>query len=442
MRDLAPVLARGEDGATTVAATSHLAALAGIRVFATGGLGGVHRGARDTFDESADLGTLARVGICVVCAGVKSILDIPATLERLETLNVTVLGYRTDTLPRLLPDLVRPAAHVARGDAAGGRGGAAARARRSARPARSWWPTRSTSRWTPRCTTACCAKGSRRRREQGVSGRDVTPFLLERFHRLSERRVAARQRAARAAQRGAGGGDRGGMIVVVGEVMLDVVAFHDAPLAVASDTPARISLRPGGAGANTAAWLARAGAEVALIAQVGDDDAATAALAGLDGVDLRVGVDAHLPTGTCIVLVSPGGERTMLPDPGREHRAAGRRAQQRPLRRGQRPARLRLLADAARLAHAPRWLAMDKARDAGMPVSVDPASAALLLDDPAFLDRARPVDLLLPNEDEFAALGGDLPGVKEFVIKRGRDGASWSDGRRTITDQGRRRSTT
>ena len=78
-------------------------------------------------------------------------------------------------------------------------------------------------------------------------------------------------------------------------------------------------------------------------------------------------------------------------------------------------------------------LAMDKARDAGMRISVDPASAALLLDDPAFLDRARPVDLLLPNEDEFAALGGDLPGVKEFVIKRGRDGASWSDGRRTLT---------
>ena len=80
---------------------------------------------------------------------------------------------------------------------------------------------------------------------------------------------------------------------------------------------------------------------------------------------------------------------------------------------------------------------MDKARDAGMRISVDPASAALLLDDPAFLDRARPVDLLLPNEDEFAALGGDLPGVAEFVIKRGRDGASWSDGRRTLTHQGR-----
>src|SRR4051812_35072056 len=97
VRDLAPVTARGEDGATTVAATSHLAHLAGIKVFATGGLGGVHRGAQQSFDESADLSTLARVPICVVCAGVKSILDIAATLERLETLNVTVLGYRTGT---------------------------------------------------------------------------------------------------------------------------------------------------------------------------------------------------------------------------------------------------------------------------------------------------------------------------------------------------------
>src|SRR3954452_23972187 len=99
VRALPVVCAKRQDGATTVAATSHLAERAGIRVFATGGLGGVHRGAHDTFDESADLGTLARVGICVVCAGVKSILDIPATLERLETLNVTVLGYRTDTFP-------------------------------------------------------------------------------------------------------------------------------------------------------------------------------------------------------------------------------------------------------------------------------------------------------------------------------------------------------
>src|SRR3954464_6896294 len=105
-------------------------------------------------------------------------------------------------------------------------------------------------------------------------------------------------------------------VVVLGEVMLDVVAFHDAPLAGPADTPARIWLRPGGAGANTAAWLARAGVEVTLIARAGDDAARGLALSAMDGVDLRVGLDANLPTGTCIVLVSPGGERTMLPDPG------------------------------------------------------------------------------------------------------------------------------
>ena len=95
VRDLAPLAARGGHGATTVAATSHLAALAGIRVFATGGLGGVHRLARETWDESADLTTLGTTRMTVVCAGVKSILDVGATLERLETLNVTVIGYRT-----------------------------------------------------------------------------------------------------------------------------------------------------------------------------------------------------------------------------------------------------------------------------------------------------------------------------------------------------------
>jgi pseudouridine-5'-phosphate glycosidase len=82
-----------------VASTAHLAAAAGITVFATGGLGGVHRGAEVTFDESADLTTLARTGVLVVCAGVKSILDVGATLERLETLGVGVLGYRTDRFP-------------------------------------------------------------------------------------------------------------------------------------------------------------------------------------------------------------------------------------------------------------------------------------------------------------------------------------------------------
>jgi pseudouridine-5'-phosphate glycosidase len=99
VRDLPVVMARSGTGATTVAATAHLAARAGIRVFATGGLGGVHRGARETWDESADLLAVAQTAVLVVCAGVKSILDVGATLERLETLSVTVLGYRTDRFP-------------------------------------------------------------------------------------------------------------------------------------------------------------------------------------------------------------------------------------------------------------------------------------------------------------------------------------------------------
>ena len=99
VRDLATVVARRGHGAATVAATSHLAHRAGIRVFATGGLGGVHRGAATSFDESADLVTLGRTGITVVCAGVKSILDVGATLERLETLGIALVGMGTDRFP-------------------------------------------------------------------------------------------------------------------------------------------------------------------------------------------------------------------------------------------------------------------------------------------------------------------------------------------------------
>ena len=99
VRDLGVAVALGVSGATTVASTSALAHRAGIAVFATGGLGGVHRGASTTFDVSADLGTLARTPVLVVCAGVKSILDVPATLEYLETLSVPVIGYRTTAFP-------------------------------------------------------------------------------------------------------------------------------------------------------------------------------------------------------------------------------------------------------------------------------------------------------------------------------------------------------
>ena len=181
VRDLAPVVARGGDGATTVAATAHLAERAGIRVFATGGLGGVHRGARESFDESADLGTLARLNICVVCAGVKSILDIPATLERLETLNVTVLGYRTDTFPAFyltssgLPvpwrvDSPEEAAAVMRARSETGAPGAVV----VANPL--------DEQLDPELHDRTVNEGLRAAAERGISGKDVTPFLLERFH--------------------------------------------------------------------------------------------------------------------------------------------------------------------------------------------------------------------------------------------------------------------
>jgi pseudouridine-5'-phosphate glycosidase len=99
VRDLAAATASGLDGATTVASTAFLAAQTGIRLFATGGLGGVHREARETWDESADLSTLSHTPIAIVCAGVKSILDVGATLERLESLNVAVIGYGTRQFP-------------------------------------------------------------------------------------------------------------------------------------------------------------------------------------------------------------------------------------------------------------------------------------------------------------------------------------------------------
>jgi pseudouridylate synthase len=187
VRDLAPALARGVAGATTVAATAHIAERAGIRVFATGGLGGVHRGFAESFDESADLGTLARVGVCVVCAGVKSILDLPATLERLETLNVTVLGYGTDTFPAFylndsgLPvpwrvDTPAEAAAVLRSRTEVGAPGAVIVGN----------PLPPDEQLDPELHDRVLREGLEAAAAAGVAGRDVTPFLLERFHSRTE----------------------------------------------------------------------------------------------------------------------------------------------------------------------------------------------------------------------------------------------------------------
>jgi pseudouridine-5'-phosphate glycosidase len=184
VRDLAVVCARGGMGATTVAATAHLAARAGIGVFATGGLGGVHRGARESWDESADLSWLARTPIAVVCAGVKSILDVGATLERLETLNVTVLGYGTDTFPLFyladsgyrVPWRVDAPAEVAAVMAARGRvghDGAIVVAN----------PLDASEQLDPELHDRVLAAALEAAQAGGVTGKDATPFLLDFFHR-------------------------------------------------------------------------------------------------------------------------------------------------------------------------------------------------------------------------------------------------------------------
>jgi pseudouridylate synthase len=183
IRDLGSVLAAGLPGATTVASTAYLAHRAGIRVFATGGLGGVHRGAGESFDESADLPALAAVPIALVCAGVKSILDVPATLERLETLSVGLVGYRTGRFPGFyiqdsgyaVPWVAQTADEVA--DILRARDRLALpQALVVANPIPD-------GRQMPReLHDLTLEAGLKALAAQGIRGKDVTPFLLAYFH--------------------------------------------------------------------------------------------------------------------------------------------------------------------------------------------------------------------------------------------------------------------
>ncbi|MEU8518447.1 pseudouridine-5'-phosphate glycosidase [Streptomyces sp. NBC_01216] len=180
-RDLAPAFAAGATGATTVSATAFLADTAGIRVFATGGLGGVHREWDRTQDESADLRLLSRVGITVVCAGVKSILDVPATLQRLETLGVTVLGYGTRWFPGFYlassgepvdwtVDTPEETARVMRArDSLGAPCSSLVVAN----------PVAASDQLDPELHDRVLARGLAEAREKGITGQAVTPFLLE-----------------------------------------------------------------------------------------------------------------------------------------------------------------------------------------------------------------------------------------------------------------------
>jgi pseudouridine-5'-phosphate glycosidase len=185
LRDLGPAVGLGRSGATTVASTSALAAAAGIGMFATGGLGGVHVGAAQSWDVSADLGVLAKVPTVVVCSGVKSVLDIPATLEVLETNSVSVLGYRTDDFPAFylrssghrvgwrVDDPKQAAAVVAAHREYASSGVLLAN------------PIPEASEMDRELHDRLLAEGLALVAERDVHGADVTPVLLEHFHTAS-----------------------------------------------------------------------------------------------------------------------------------------------------------------------------------------------------------------------------------------------------------------
>jgi sugar/nucleoside kinase (ribokinase family) len=226
-------------------------------------------------------------------------------------------------------------------------------------------------------------------------------------------------------------------IVVLGDVMVDVVARLGGPIAPASDTPARITFGGGGSAANKAAWLAATGVVPALVARVGADERGRAAEAELRaaGVDTRLALDAERPTGTCIVLVAPDGERTMIPDAGAGDALAP----------DDLPGELFVSEGHLHVAgyvllrpgsRAAARSAIERAGEASMSISVDPASWAMLA--PDFLDLAEGASLLLPNAAEAAALtGGRDPEeaarllarrFAEVVVTLGEEGALWTDG--------------
>jgi pseudouridylate synthase len=186
IRDLAIIVAAGKSAATTVAATAHIAAMAGIHVFATGGLGGVHRGASESFDESADLTALANVDMTMICAGVKSILDVPATLERLETLAISLVGYKTNAFPGFyltdsgytLEHRVDSPAEIASVIKARRAVGTLNKALVVANPV--------VKEMNKARHDEILQSGLEKAHQQGVVGKNVTPFLLEHFHTTSQ----------------------------------------------------------------------------------------------------------------------------------------------------------------------------------------------------------------------------------------------------------------
>lgn len=186
IRDLPIIVAQGKSAATTVAATAHIAALAGIHIFATGGLGGVHRGANESFDESADLTALANVDMTMICAGVKSILDVPATLERLETLAISLVGYKTNAFPGFyltdsgytLEHRVNTPEEIAAIIKARKEVGTLSKALVVANPV--------VKEMNQALHDEILKSGLEKAEREGIAGKAVTPFLLEHFHTTSK----------------------------------------------------------------------------------------------------------------------------------------------------------------------------------------------------------------------------------------------------------------
>ena len=360
-RDLAAVAARHGAAGTTVAATMYIAELAGIEIFATGGIGGVHRGAEETFDISADLVELARTKVAVVCAGAKSILDIDKTLEYLESHGVAVCGFRCDEFPAFYArssgfkldhrcDGLHDLARMVRLQREIGPGGLLIAN-----------PIPEDKALDPAAIEARIAEAVAEAKAKGIAKKEVTPFLLAPRRRADRRSQPRSQHGAGREQRDRRGAGRGRTdapvspgrpaaaaprILVVGDLMIDTIVKPEGPLVRGSDRRAAIVDRPGGSAANQAAWLAHFGAAVDFVARVGAADRRReAARLKRAGVTPRLAGDPRRETGRLIAMVDPSGERSFLTDRGanlalsraRHSRSADRRRGDDP------PLRLQLL---------------------------------------------------------------------------------------------------
>ncbi len=322
LRDLAVAAVKGLSAGTTVAATAYLAHRAGVQVFSTGGLGGVHRGAQQTFDESADLGTLATLPLVVVSAGVKSILDIPLTLERLETLNLAVVGYRTTDYPgfyiadsghdiEYAVDSPAEIAKIARTRDALGVTSTLLVAN----------PVAPDHELPPEVHDEVLARALAAAAEQGIGGHDTTPFLLDFIQRETGGRsldvnvdvyrgnveLGARIALALAARL---------MLVVIGDLVADLIVLGGSNLERGTDNPAEVRLTRGGSAANVAVAAASLRHPVRFIGRVGDDTLGRTLVRELEEAGVEAQVQREGRTGAIVVLVDAVGERTMITDRG------------------------------------------------------------------------------------------------------------------------------